>query len=455
MKLLSLALRNLKQRALTTTLTTLSILLGAALVSGIWITAAEAEKRYVTSPRGFDVIVGPKSMAQLDLVLSTLFLIKDSNGTVPLSVYKELRDNKRRWGRWVRSAIPFAFGDSFHGYKIVATTDELFHVWGKKREKKVDNQPPHLAFAEGRSFVFSHKDLLEEEKFQEHMASTHDHSGHDHDHAHDVPEKWKEVVLGAEVAQRLGLKLGDTILPTHGTEANAFHVHEEARSKVVGILEQLNSPLDRAIFMPLGTFYRLAEHEAVEKGNGANTWTGVRVSAVVVNARGGIGSFQVQSKFRNRLDSHGAMPAVEVRSLFEVVGNIALMLNAIAWIVLVVAAIGIFVALYNTMSERRRDISIMRSLGARRAQIFGIVILEAVVITSVGALLGILLAHGGAMWFSDVFADKTGVPLSGAGFVIKELWLILGSVGLGVIAGLLPAWQASRTDVARFLSADR
>ena len=455
MKLLSLALRNLKQRLLTTTLTSLSILLGAALVSGIWITASEAYKRYVTSPRGFDVIVGPKSMAQLDLVLSTLFLVKDSTGTVPLSVYKELHDDKRRWGRWVRSAIPFAFGDSYRGKKIIATTDEFFLKWGKKRDKKVDNQPPHLAFAEGRPFKFSHADLLEEEKFQEHMASTHDHSGHDHDHAHDVPEKWKEVVLGAEVARTLKLKLGDTVLPTHGTEANALHVHEEARSKVVGILASTNSPIDRAIFMPLGTFYRLAEHEAVEKGGNGNSWKGVQISAIVVNARGGIGPFQVYRKFRNRLDSHGAMPAVEVRSLFAVVGNIADMLNVIAWIVLVVAAIGIFVALYNTMSDRRRDISIMRSLGARRSQIFGIVILEAVVITSIGALLGVLLAHGGAAWFSDLFADKTGVPLSGAGFVIEELWLILGTVGLGVIAGLLPAWQASRTDVARFLTADR
>ena len=137
------------------------------------------------------------------------------------------------------------------------------------------------------------------------------------------------------------------------------------------------------------------------------------------------------------------------------VGNITLALRGISYLVLVIGAIGIFVALYNTMNERRRDIAIMRALGARRAQILGIVVFEAVFLSLAGALVGIAGAHAALVVLGPKIQAMTGVPVSGALFGLRELALILGVAAMGGLAGLLPAIRASMTDVARYLSPDR
>lgn len=454
MRLLSLAARNLKQRALSTALTILSILLGTGIVAFLWLAATQAHKRYVTSSKGYDVVIGDKLSSTLDLVLVSVFLVKNAQGFIPLSVYKELHDDRRKWGRNVRTVVPFAYGDTYRGFPILATTDEWFKRWGSPSEAMAETtRPPELGFAAGGPFDFSHEDLLKEAAFQDHLKSTDDHSGHDHAHADRIPPDWKRVVIGAAVARGLGLWLGSKLVPTHGAE-NELHEHAEAECEVVGVLEPMGTPIDRAIYMPLGCFFRMQEHDAVRASGAENQWGDVPVSALVVNTRPG-GDLRVNAAFRRRLDAQAALPKIEIRRLFRIVGNVSVALHAISWVVLVVACIGIFVSLYNTMNERRRDVAIMRSLGARRVQIFGIVLLEAVLITAVGATLGVGGAHSTAELFSGWLFDRTGVPMHGAAFEIRELWLILGVVVLGGVAGILPAAQASRTDVARFLTPDR
>jgi putative ABC transport system permease protein len=317
---------------------------------------------------------------------------------------------------------------------------------------EAEGRPLELRFAAGRSFSFDHRALLAEAAFQAHLREEGDHAGHDHGDAHAIPEAWEEIVIGALVARELGLGLGSTIVPAHGVGATLHH-HDEAECRVVGILEPLGTPIDRAIYMPLGAFYRMQEHAAI--GSDSKRADDVEISAIVLNTRPPMGHLQVARAFQRRSDAIASLPADEIRRLFTVVGNIALALRAISFLVLIVGAIGVFIALYTTMNERRRDVAIMRSLGARRLQIFGIVLLEALLITAVGAVLGVLGAHLIAFGLADWLLARTGVPMTGATFALAEVWLILGVSILGAGAGLLPAVQASRTDVAQFLGPDR
>ncbi|MCB9882957.1 MAG: ABC transporter permease [Planctomycetes bacterium] len=451
MKLFAMAWRNLRQRALSSTLTILGVLLGTALVTFLWLVASEAERKYVQSTSGFDVVVGPNGTSSLDLVLNAVYLAKPAQGVIEFRTYRELHQDdakdRKTWGRYVRYAIPFAYGDSFHGFPVCATTDEFFLKWGNAPESVKEDRPPDLRFAAGGPFAFSHEDYLGEAEVQAARHRAGDTS------EQEVPPAWRKVVLGALAARQLGLGVGDSIAPAHGT-GSSLHFHEEARSEVVGVLEELGSPLDRGIFVPVGLHYRLSDHAAIGKASVDVTADDVELSAVVVSCRPGIGFMQLRKAFMTRTDAIAAVPRIAVQELFQVVGNIAEALGAIAWIVLVVASLGVFLALYNTMVERERDIAILRSIGARRFQIFTITLAEAAWIGFVGAALGVLAAHACVYLFADGLAVSTGVPIRASAFAMREVWLVLGVTALASIAGLIPAWRASSTDVARLLSAN-
>jgi putative ABC transport system permease protein len=148
------------------------------------------------------------------------------------------------------------------------------------------------------------------------------------------------------------------------------------------------------------------------------------------------------------MDAQAAWPQFEVSELLRLVGNVSDVLRIVSYLVLVVAAVSVLVALYNTMNERRREIAIMRSLGARRAHILGIILAEAVLIAGVGAVLGVAACHGAAWVFGARVGDLTGITPDWTGFSADELWLIVGVTVLGAIAGILPAVKGSRTEVA-------
>ena len=445
MRLISLASHNVRQRWLPNALTSLSILLGVALVSLLWMMAEQARERFDDSAVGYRAIIGPTKTSPTDLVLSTVFYFGQSQGIVPLSVYREVHDGKIAKSLGVRYAIPQAFGDYYRRFPIIGTTDEWFHKFGTKRDKK--GKPIPLKMREGRAFRFGHTDLLKEAEFQAKHANDKD-DGHEHEH--EIPAAWKEVVLGSTVARRLGLELGSEVIPSHSAEGSAFEQHEDARCKVVGILAKTGTPVDKAIYVPLGLVYRIAGHEAI--GGEERSADDVEISAIVVDTRHPMGHQKLRHMFQRRKDAQVAIPSVSIPKLFEIVGDIRLYLNVISLLVLLVAAIAVFVSLYGTMFERKRDVAIMRSLGARRRQILGIVLMEAVIISGSGALLGVFTAHQMVWIFGQDVEEKLGVQFSATVFELRELWLILGVCALGGLAGLLPAITASRSDVASNLT---
>ncbi len=451
-----------------------SIAVGTALLAALWLLIDEVDHKYKSNALGYEVVVGPKQGAPLNLVLNTVFNLGTSVGIVPMSVYRDLHDDPRTRRKYtVTCCVPQARGDNYRGFPIIGTTDEMFSKFSIRTIKnevdgKIKKRRLPLSFGDGRPFAYSHKDFI---AFAEAFAvakregktvdaaghdhdhdhaddhSGHDHSGHDHgpDDIHFQPHH--EAVIGAEVARKLGLKVGSAIIPEHGIKSGPeAHVHTESACKVVGILARTGTPLDRSVYIPMGVFLSMDNHEAIQtEGGDADS---IGLSAIIVETAGHRKGQSLRYDFQTRVDAQAVVSYFEVTQLLMIVGDINKVLDVVAWLVLVVAGVSILVALYNTMNERRREIAIMRSLGAHRLQIVLIILQEASLISFVGGIVGVLLCHGAVLGLSPWIAEKTGVLVSWTAFSLDELWLILGATVLGCAAGILPAIKGSMTEVA-------
>jgi len=457
MKLWSISLRNLRIRLVATVLTTTSILVATALYAAILVMAEQTEQRYKGSVGGFQAVVGPKDASQLELVLNTVFNVGDAPALFPLKVAIDLRSgtNFSRRGQ-IRYAIPQARGDSVssHAFPVVATIDEMF--------TKFEWQRQPLAFTRGRGLQFSFDDLL---KLADELA---DYETARRTGAPSLPDRpllqkeWKEAVIGARVARTLGLDIGGKIVPVHGKLGEfGYHPHPEAACEVVGILAATNSPLDTTIFLPLGTHLLIDGHEGgtfvLEIPPGKNPEDAkklpvradqIGLTAIIVDPKDHVGDQILRREFMSRPDAQVAKPREVIPRFLQQIGTAADALTVIAWLVLLVAAVSITVAIYNTMNERRREIAIMRSLGARRHQILTIIVGEAALLSFFGALVGVVVCHLSEWLLRDTVEDMTGVYLDWLQFGWWELWLVLGVTGIGALAGLLPAVKGSMTQVA-------
>jgi putative ABC transport system permease protein len=460
MRLWSISLRNLRIRLVATVLTTLSIVVATALYAGILTMAEQTEQRYKGSIGGYQAVVGPKDASQLELVLNTIFNVGEAPGLFPLQVCADIRSGRglSRRGQ-VRYAIPQARGDSVSRYNfpVIATLDEMFSVYEWQRAP--------LVFDAGKGFTFGWDDLL---------ALANELAAYENARRQGVPEgaerpqrpvlrpEWRQAVVGSRVARALDLSLGSTITPVHGKMGEfGYHEHPEASCEIVGILAPTNSPLDTTIFLPLGTHLLIDGHEAgvflVEVPAGKNPDEAKRLpvepmriglTAIVVDPKDHFGARILRTDFAARPDAQVAWPQDVVPKFLRQIGNAADALTIIAWLVLLVAAVSIAVAIYNTMNERRREIAIMRSLGARRFQILAIITGEAALLSLFGALLGLVVCHSATFFLREVVEEMTGVWLDWLQFRPWELWLVVGVTGIGAVAGLLPAVKGSMTQVA-------
>ncbi|MFO1053147.1 MAG: FtsX-like permease family protein [Planctomycetota bacterium] len=464
MRLPAIALRNLRVRVLSSSLTAFSVALGTGMIAAIWLLLVQVQSRYQSSIAGYDAVVGPKQGSSLQLFMSTVLNLEDAQGVLPLSVYTELHDGARARSRYgLRYAIPQARGDTVGGFPLIGTTDEMFSAF--TRGKDENDQRRHLVLERGETWSFSHADLLAvAEELAKEMNEPHadhaDHGSHpgeeDHDH-HEIRKEWCRAVIGAQVARSLGLDVGSTFVPVHGKSEAGAHEHEEARTTVVGVLAPTYTPIDRSIYVPIGLQLSLPQHNAIQLAPDANPVTtevgakDVQISSIVVGALGHLADQNLRYDFQTRADAQVASPKLEIIKLLSLVGDAAGILRIVAWLVIVVAAAGVLVALYNTMNERRREIAIMRALGARRLQIFAIIVLEAAVVAGLGAVGGVLLAHGSAILFGPAIQARVNVPIDPGAFSIDEVWLILAVTALGALAGFIPAVKGSTTEVAEHL----
>jgi len=443
--LLGLVWRNLQLRALSSTLTALGVALGTMLVTAILILQAALAQHYEAPGRGYGIVVGAPGSA-LQLVLSAIYHVDDAPGLMPMRVWWELEADDS-----VALAVPYAVGDAFRGYRVVATTDAFF-----------DRRSPQPAgegaakLAEGRPFHFDRARLdatlaaLGAELGEDpgHVGEDHE-DGEDHrdGEEHQGDDDRFEAVVGAEVARALGVRVGDRIEPTHGVEGGRVH-DEEHLWEVVGILKPTDTAVDRLVLIPLDSFFAIEDHR------GGALLPGTRepgLSAVLVFPRPGVHKVMLLSRLNRRPEIQVADVHEEVRNLFAIVGSVDVLFLLVAILVVVVGVLSVLVALYNSMNERRREVAILRAIGAPRRWVLGSVVTEAMAITALGALAGVALGHLLVAVSASRVEATAGFRPAALTFVPAELAVIALVVVGGALAGLGPAWKAYRTDVAENL----
>lgn len=393
-----MAVRNLRQRWLSTVLTGCSIALGVALVLAVSLLERSAGRAFTGTAHSVEILVGGNKGGRIETLLSALYHVGRAPGRVSWSYYEELKHHND-----VDYAVPLAYGDTYAGLPVVGTTDELF--------RRIQPRP-NLAFE---------------------IAGG--------------PLGERRALLGAAAARASGLRVGDTFFPSHTGLADDSR-HRAEIFTVAGTVRATGTAHDRVIWVHIDDFLDLRGHEGLERSAGERA-----VSAVLVKTASK-SPFVVESLIRRINDGKEAQairPMQVVSELWALVGDVRRLLNWIAVVVIGVATISVMVSIYNTMAARRREIAILRALGARRGQVFLAVLLEAALLCGLGALLGLLLGHGGAAIAAPIVEARAGVRLEAIGLVAEEPLLLGALLVVGCAAGVVPALTAYRLDVAKGL----
>ena len=285
-----------------------------------------------------------------------------------------------------------------------------------------------------------HDDHGDEHGHDDHAHDDHGHEGHDHGAV-------MEAVLGAEVAAAMHIHVGDEIEPTHGIDDGAAHEHEHLW-KVVGILKPTGTPVDRVVFINLDSFFAIDEHAAGALIPGTAE---AGLSTVLLFPRPGVHKAMLLSKLNRRPDVQVADVNEQIRNLFTIVGSVDVIFLIVSVLVVFIGVLSILVAIYNTMSERRREVAILRAIGARRGTVFGAIVGEATVLTVLGALGGLVLGHLLVWLASGRVEEAAGFRPEASTLLSVELLVLVVVTAAGALAGMVPAWKAYRTDVAESL----
>ena len=434
MTLFGIAWRNIRQRLFTSGLTALSLALGVALVVATLVTGGIVKRAFESGAGlGYNMIVGAKG-SPLQLVLNSVYLISKPIENVSWSTYQDFLPAARRAdgtdGRFagsVATAVPICMGDYFRGFRVVGTNADYFD---------------RLAPA-GGAFRFSSGRNLRDDAFF-------------------------EGVLGASVAETLGLKVGDTFAPTHAADDGPVH----DPFTVAGILARTGTPVDRGVYVNMEGFYLQEGHakpvEGAEEPVPAAAVAGTpaplpaaqrEVTAILVETASPAGmppelmAMGLHQTLNEGRDAQAAMPVRVIRELFDLfVRPLELVLLLVTALVVLVSAIGILVSMVGSALERSRDVAVMRALGARRTHVLVTVLLEAILLAVGGGLVGWALGHGIVAALGPWITANTGVPVSLLSAApLAELLLVPFLIVLAILAALLPALAAYRTDVAKWL----
>jgi putative ABC transport system permease protein len=396
-----LSLAYLGAKPLNTALNLLLLALGVGTIAFVLLATHQVEERMGRDARGIDLVAGAKG-SPMQLILSAVFHLDAPTGNIPLAAAKQLAQN-----RAVRKAIPLALGDSFRGFRVVGTThDYVAHYGGEVAAGALWQAP-------------------------------------------------MQAVLGAEAARSTGLAVGGEFIGSHGI-AEGGEEHGERPYKVVGVLKPTGTVLDRLVLVSVESVWFVhvhpGKHEDPKEVLAALREDEQEITALLVQYASPIAAATLPRMVNATSALQAASPAYESARLFRMIGVGVEVLRAFALVLLAAAGLSIFIALYNAMEERRYDLAIMRMLGASPGKLMRLVLLEAVALALVGAALGLVLGHLAAEAVGAMLAAEQQGRITGAVWLGSELWLVALAGGIGLIAGLVPAWRAYRTDIAHTLA---
>lgn len=401
--------------------------LGLAIITVLLLIQDQFAKKMNQDAAGIDLVVGAKG-SPLQLILSSVYHVDFPTGNIKLEDGQKLTGN-----RLVKKVIPLALGDNYQGFRIVGTNYDYLELY-------------QVELAEGKTW--------------------------------EVPF---EVVVGAEIAGKLNLRSGDEFTSSHGISVGS-HEHDEHNFVVVGVLKPRGNVVDRLIMTSIESVW-YSHDESSEEGESESAAdslsdeehdeshddhtkfhspvakTGFPVSdqdrevtTLLLQYRNPIAAVQLPRMINSGTSLQAASPSFEMSRLFELLGMGIRLLQGLAFVLIVIAGLGIFIALYNSLKERKYDLAILRAIGASRGQLLFLIFLEGVMLTLLGAVLGIVLGHA-FLWLLVNSSEQNVVSAIHPWIFLKEeLWIIAYALGVGVVASIIPAWSAYQTSIAKQLT---
>jgi putative ABC transport system permease protein len=396
MTLTRLCLAYLRLRAGTTLLNVSLVALGVAIVSSILLVGSQLRVRAEREIRGVDLVVGPKG-SPLQLILSAVFHLDMPSGNVRLAEVAFLRAHPL-----VASAIPLAMGDNAGGFRIVGTEPHFLQDRG-------------ISIAAGRPW--------------------------------QAP---MEAVLGSEVARATGLQLGASFVGSHGLTGG--FAHAEHPYIVVGIANPTGTAADRLILTSLQSVWRVHAPRSTGGSTESHEDEEGEITALLIRYRTPLAAVQLPRLVNAQPMLIAAVPAVEAARLLSIVGFGLEALRLLGAALLALAGLSVLVALSNALSDRRADLALMRVLGATRGLLIRALLLEALLLTAAGLVLGFLLAHLSLELLIRVLPEARVSGLSGFTIAAAELLLAPAVLLLAIGAAAIPAVRLYRSDLVETLA---
>ena len=418
MYLLRLALASLNNRRFTALLTVFAIALSVCLLLAVERVRNETRASFANTISGTDLVVGARS-GSVNLLLYSVFRIGNATNNIRWDSYQRFAEHPR-----VDWAIPISLGDSHRGYRVMGTSTNYFEHYRYGRK-----QP--LQLAEGRAF--------EGDPF--------------------------EVVLGAEVASALGYQLDDSIVLAHGVARVSLVQHEDKPFRVVGVLQRTGTPVDRTLHISLEGMEAL--HVDWQNGMPARGAARIdaeqarqldlqpqQITAFLLGLNSKIATFTLQREINEHRGEPllAILPGVALQELWSLMGTAEKALFVVSLFVVLTGLIGMLTAILTSLNERRREMAILRSVGARPWHIAALLIIEAFGLALAGTLLGLALLYLGIAVAQSPLQSLYGLYLPLAWPSSYE-WSLLGAILLAaLLMGSVPAWRAYRQSLADGLS---
>lgn len=396
--------KNIWSKPLNAALNILLIAFGTGILTVLLLASTQIEDKLAKNSKDIDLVVGAKG-SPLQLILSSIYYIDFPTGNIPMNEAKKLMRNP-----FVKRAVPLALGDNYNGVRIVGTDSNYISLYG----------------LEIQSGNFWKADL--------------------------------EATIGANVAKEQNLKVGDTFFGGHGlTEMK--DEHKDHAYKVVGILAPQQNVTDNLILTAIGSVWKMHgdEGEAHEEGHDHTAEADHshdedrEFTSLLIQYRSPMAVAMFPQMVNQTTNMQAASPAQESTRLFSLIGVGVDTLQWFAVLIMLIAAISVFVNLYNSLKERSYDLAIMRTLGASKGKLFSLIILEGLILTLIGTVIGIALGHGILQLISN-YQESSQAKMNGLIFIKEEFYLLAAGLAIGIIAAVIPAVQAYRSNISKILA---
>jgi putative ABC transport system permease protein len=430
-----LAWKNIWFKPLNTILSILLLTASVAIITVLILVEKQFEEKYQSNLDGVDLVLGAQG-SPLQLVLSSVYQVDDPTGNISY-------DSVKVWMKhpYVKKAIPLAYGDNYVGFKIVGTTPDYLEKY-------------QATIADGK--VFEHN---------------------------------FEVVVGAEVAEKLNLKRGDTFKGTHGSAAEG-EVHDHGEYFIVGIASKTGKVIDNLILSNIPTVWQMHHeegHEEVsenpahgEEGhvhheeeavaeNPAHGEEGhvhdehesdmtieepnMEITSVLIEFKNKMGVFMWPNLIAQNTKMQAALPTYQMNRLFDMFGVGLNALKYLAFGIMLISGISIFIALFNTLKERKAEFALMRVNGAKRRQLLLVVLYESILLCVVGYLFGTILGRVGIVLLSKASESDFKLGFNPMEIIWEKEGLLFGlTLLVGLIAALIPAIKAYTLNISKTLA---